>query len=82
MAVRGGRGVRTTTDYLQHLQGRVACLIADRRDALAIRRPAWVAPVERAKRQWQWRGTIGRGQPQLLFLSSVVAGEQQLVAIG
>ncbi len=65
-------GVRAT-DRVQDEQLGVAALVADVGDPLAVRRPARVAPIEVAERQRQWRGAVGRREPELVPLPPVVA---------
>ena len=56
---------------------RVAALVADVRDAPAVRRPARVAAIELAEGQRQRRGAVRRGQPELVPLPAVVAAVEQ-----
>src|SRR5258705_12939166 len=72
----------TATGKIAKDELHIPIFIADQRNALPVRRPARVPPVELAKTQRQWRGAIGRRDPQLTQLPAMVTGEQDLLPVG
>ena len=70
-------------DDLLHRQGWCCqCLVADVRDALAVGRPARVAPVEFAEGQRQAAPRHRASSATIVPLAAVIAGEQHPLAVG
>jgi len=74
-------GLARAAEGVLHPQRGIAALVADIRDALAVRRPASAPAVELAVGQRQRCGIIGRRQPELVPLAAGVVREQDPPAV-